>query len=193
MATSPASPDRPPIQQLRTVAALLETPALARLYVHVVRHGPITVSAIVDELAVPQGTAYDYVSRLEAAGLVHRVRDTRPYEYEANRVSLRLGVDDDTRTITPAFIAAAARRAEDEDVDVFVDRHGLDGLAAALEYAFEYVDGTVSHRIAARELDVSPLEAEVILQALEPIAAEYADDTGDADDVDDTDGVDGEE
>jgi len=67
----------------------------------------------------------------------------------------------------------AARR--DEDIDVYIDRHGLDGLAVALEYAHEYVDGTVNHRIAARELDLSPLEAEIILQALEPVAIEYAD------------------
>lgn len=39
----------------------------------------------------------------------------------------------------------------------------------------EYVDGTVDHRIASRELDPSPLEAETILQALEPVVTEYAD------------------
>ena len=52
---------------------------------------------------------------------------------------------------------------------------GLDGIAIALECAYEYVDGTVNHWIAARELDLSPLEAEIILQAFEPVAAEYAD------------------
>jgi hypothetical protein len=61
----------------------------------------------------------------------------------------------------------------DEDVDVYVERHGLDGLSAALEYAFEQVGGTVNHRIMARELDLSPLEAEIILQALEPVATTY--------------------
>jgi hypothetical protein len=41
------------------------------------------------------------------------------------------------------------------------------------------VDGftmTISnHRIMARELDLSPLEAEIILQALEPVATAYSD------------------
>ena len=50
---------------------------------------------------------------------------------------------------------------------------GIDGLAVALEYAAEYVDGTVNHRLAARELDLSPLKAEIILQALEPVVTEY--------------------
>jgi hypothetical protein len=55
-----------------------------------------------------------------------------------------------------------------------LERHSLDGLAVALEYVDEYVDGTVNNRIAARELDLSPLEAEIILQALEPVAKAYA-------------------
>ena len=70
---------------------------------------------------------------------------------------------------------AVARRDENEDIEVYIKRHPLNGLAVALEYAYEYVDDTVSHRIAARELDLSPLEAEIILRALEPVATEYAD------------------
>jgi hypothetical protein len=65
-----------------------------------------------------------------------------------------------------------AHRTDNGDIDVFVDRHGLDGLATALEYAREYVDGTVNHHIMAREQELSPLEAEIILQALEPIVRE---------------------
>ncbi|MFC5973709.1 helix-turn-helix domain-containing protein [Halomarina salina] len=175
MAHSPSRSGRPPIQQLQTVADLLDSPALARLYAHILQYGPITVSEIVDTLDIPQGTAYDYVQNLETAGLVEKSREQRPYEYDAEAIALTLSTDGETQTITPALIAAVARRDEDEDIDVYIERHGLDGLAAALEYAYEYIDGTVNHRIAARELDLSPLEAEIILQALEPVAAEYAD------------------
>lgn len=175
MAESPPQSGRTPIQQLQTVADLLETPALARLYAYILQHGPVTVSEIVEELDLPQGTTYDYVHQLETAGLVEKTRDTRPYEYDAESIALTLSTDGETQTITPALIAAVARRDEDGDVDVFIERHGLDGLAVALEYAAEYVDGTVTHRIAARELDLSPLEAEIILQALESVATEYAD------------------
>lgn len=175
MAKSPPQSGRPPIQQLRTVADLLETPALARLYAHVVKHGPVTVSEIIEDLDIPQGTAYDYVQTLETAALVGKTREQRPYEYDAEPVALTLSTDGESQTITPALIAAVARRDQDNDIDVYIQRHGIDGLAVALEYAEEYVDGTVNHRIAARELDLSPLEAEIILQALEPIATEYAD------------------
>ncbi|WP_049984839.1 winged helix-turn-helix domain-containing protein [Halobellus rufus] len=170
MSKSPVRSNRTPIRQFQTVADFLETPVLARIYAYTLREGPITVADVVDALDVPQGTAYDYVQKLEDASLLTKVSEQRPYEYDAEPISLTLSIDGDSRTITPALIAAVARREEDEDLDVYIDRHGLDGLATALEYAFEYVDGTVNHRIAARELDISPLEAEIILQALEPIA-----------------------
>jgi len=175
MAHSPPRSGRPPIQQLQTVVDLLKTPALARLYAHILQHGPVTVSEMVEELDIPQGTAYDYVQNLETTGLVEKTYEQRPYEYDAESIALTLSTDGETQTITPAFIAAVARRDKDEDIDIYIERHGLDGLAVALEYAYEYVEGTVNHRIAARELDLSPLEAEIILQSLEPVATEYAD------------------
>lgn len=175
MAHSPSRSGQAPIQQLQTVVDLLETPSLARIYAHVLQYGPVTVSEIVDRLDIPQGTAYDYIQKLETTALVEKIREQRPYEYDAESIALTLSTDGETQTITPALIAAVARRDEDEDIDVYIERHGLDGLAVALEYASEYVDGTVNHRIAARELDLSPLEAEIILQALEPVATEYAD------------------
>lgn len=174
MAKSSTGSVEPSIQQLQTVVDLLETPTLARVYAYVLENGPVTVADLVDGVGVAQGTAYDYVHKLEAAAVVNRRGDTRPYEYAAEPIALTLSTDGESRTIDPALIAAVAHRETDEDLDVFIERHGLDGLAAALEYAFEYVDGSVTHRIAARELDVSPLEAEIVLQSLEPVAREYA-------------------
>ncbi len=173
MAQSSSRSPQLPIQQLQTVAALLETPALARMYAYILQHGPCTVSELIEEVDIPQGTAYDYIQKLENADLVYKTANNRPYEYTAESVSLTLSTDGDSRTITPALIAAVARREENEDIEIFIQRHGLDELAVALSYANEYVDGTVNHRITARELDLSPLEAEIILQALEPIVTDY--------------------
>lgn len=177
MAKSSSQSGEPSIRQLQTVVDILETPALARLYAYIRQEGPVTVSEIIAAVEIPQGTAYDYIERLESAGLLTQTRQKRPAEYDTESLSLTLSTDGESRTITPTLIAAVARRETDEDLDVFVDRHGLDGLAAAVEYATEYVEGTVNHRIAARELDVSPLEAEIVLQALQPIVTEDADQT----------------
>ena len=115
------------------------------------------------------------MQKLQTAGLVEQTREQRPYEYNAESIVLTLSTNEETQTVTPALITAVARRDENEDIDAFIERYGLDGLAAALEYAYEYVDGTVNYRIAARKLDLSSLEAEIILQALEPVATEYPD------------------
>lgn len=175
MARSPSQSDAPPLRRLQTVADLLETPALAGVYGHVLQAGPVTVGDVVDALDVPQGTAYDYVEKLQDAGLVEPVDDERPVEYDAEPLSLTLSTDGAEQTVTPSLVAAVARCDDDEDLGVFVERHGIDGLARALEYAFEYVDGTVTHRIAARELDLSSLEAEIVLQSLEPVARAFDD------------------
>ena len=66
---------------------------------------------LVDELDIPPGTTYDYVQKLETAGLVEKTRDQRPYEYDADPISLTLSTDGDTRTVTPALIAAVFSRS----------------------------------------------------------------------------------
>jgi hypothetical protein len=79
-------------------------------------------------------------------------------------------VDGDAeRRITAELIEAIARQLWDDDIDTYVDCYGLDGLAVALEYARECVDGSVTPRSMAREQATSPLEAGVILDALRPV------------------------
>lgn len=179
MAHAPSRAGDAPLRQFQIVSELLETPALARVYTHTNRAGPVTVGEIVTETGVPQGTVYDYVERLETAGLLTVVSDGRPARYATEPIGLTLSTDAGSQTVDTALIAAVARREVDDDLDVFVDRHGLDGLAVALEYAREFVDGTVNARITARELDLSPLEAEIVLQALEPVVRAPTGEDGD--------------
>lgn len=169
MAQSQPTSSTPPIEQVRTLVELLETPSLARVYAYVRRDGPVTVADLIEHTDIPQGTAYDYVRKLESIGLLTKTREERPFAFEANDVEFTLSSGDETRTITPELIAAIARRTENADLDVYIDRHGIDGLATAIEYAREYLDGSVNHRIMAREVGLSPLEAGIVLQALEPI------------------------
>jgi len=128
-----------------------------------------TIQDIVETLDLPQRTVYEYVDDLEDAGFVHQSNDGRPAEYRAYDIELQLVDGDTKRQITPELVEAIARRMRDEDIDTFINRHGLDGLAVALEYTREYAEGSVTHQIMAREQELSPLEAGVILDALRPI------------------------
>lgn len=148
---------------------LLENPRKAWIYTYL-RHNPdATIEDIVQTLEIPQRTVYEYSTDLEAAGFIEQSNEGRPAAYRAREIELHVVQGDAERQITPALIEAIARRTRDDDIDVYLDRHGLDGLAVALEYAREYVDGSVTHQIMAREQDLAPVEAGVVLDALRPI------------------------
>ncbi|GAB7090570.1 helix-turn-helix domain-containing protein [Halorubrum luteum] len=151
------------------VFALLGNARKAWIYTYIRHHPETTIQAIVETLELPQRTVYEYVDDLEAAGFINQSNEDRPAEYTAQAIDLQLVEDDAERRITPELIEAIARRTQDDDIDTYIDRHGLDGLAVALEYAREYVDGSVTHQIMAREQELSPLETGVILDALRPV------------------------
>ena len=148
---------------------LLGNPRKAWIYTYLHHHPSTTIQDVVETLDLPQRTVYEYVDDLEAAGFIEQSNDGRPARYRAHDIDLQLIDGDAQRRITPALIEAIARRLRDDDIDTYIDRHGLDGLAVALEYAREYVDGSVTHQMMAREQDLTRLEAGVILDALRPI------------------------
>jgi len=165
------------VRDLLSVADLLEDPQLARLYAHFHREGPTTVKETMAALDLPQGTAYSYVNRLQEAGVLDMVTDEQPREYEAVEIELSVSADrgERTYTVTPMLVDAVGRRDGNDDIDAYTDRHGLAGLATALTYAVARERGEVTHQLMARDLDTSPLEAEVILGALRPVVHHHVD------------------
>ncbi|MFC6872208.1 DUF7437 domain-containing protein [Halobellus marinus] len=163
------------VRDLLSVADLLEEPQLARLYAHLAREGEATVQELMEALDLPQGTAYTYVNRLVDAGVLEAKTGKQPHSYVARDIDLTVTGGEGEYTITPALIDAVARRTTDEDIDIFIDRHGIAGLAAALTYAVSREQGEVTHRMMADDLDISPLAAEIILQALRPVVYEHFD------------------
>jgi predicted ArsR family transcriptional regulator len=168
MATREANWDTP-LDTGGEVFALLGNPRKAWIYTYIDHHPETTIQDVVETLDLPQRTVYEYVDDLEAAGFVEQSNDGRPAEYTAHGIDLQLVAGDAERRITPELVEAIARRMRDDDVDTYIDRHGLDGLAVALDYAREYAEGSVTHRIMAREQGLSPLEAGVVLDALRPV------------------------
>jgi hypothetical protein len=165
------------VREFLSVADLLEEPRLAQLYAYLIRDGEATVQELMDTLDLPQGTAYTYVNRLADAGVIAEQSETQPISYMANEIDLTVTASDGTREyrITPVLIDAVGRRATDEDIDTYIDRHGIAGLATAINYAVDRERGSVTHRVMARDIDISPLAAEIILQALRPIVHEHYD------------------
>ncbi len=162
------------VRDFLSVADLLEEPQLAQVYAYLAREEETTVQEVMDELELAQGTAYSYVNRLVEAGIVEMTNDGQPRRYTAREIDLTV-TDADGReyTITPALIDAVGRRETDGDVDTYIDRHGVAGLATALTYAVARERGETTHRLMADDLDISPLAAEIILQALRPVVHEY--------------------
>jgi len=163
------------VQDLLSVADLLEEPPLAQLYAYLAREGEATVEDVMDDLKLAQGTAYSYVNRLVDADIVDVTQDEQPRRYAARKIGLTVTTvgGDREYTITPALLDAVGRREANADIDTYVDRHGVAGLATALTYAVSRERGEVTHRLMAEDLDISSLATEIILQALRPVAHEH--------------------
>ena len=172
--SQPATPaDGDIVRDFLSVADLLDEPQLARLYAYFDREGSATVTDAMAALDLPQGTAYSYVNRLVDAGVVEITHDEQPRRYTAREIDLTVTTAAGEYTITPALIDAVGRRETDDDIDTYIDRHGVAGLATALTYAVARERGEVTHRLMAEDLDISPLAAEMILQALRPVVHEH--------------------
>ena len=165
------------VQDFLSVADLLKEPQLARLYTYLTREREATVQDVMDDLELAQGTAYSYVNRLVDAGVVDVTDDEQPSQYAAQEIDLTVttAAGDREYTISPALIDAVGRRETDGDIDTYIDRHGVAGLATALTYAVARERGEVTHRLMAEDLNISPLAAEMILQALRPVVHEHYD------------------
>jgi len=165
------------VRDFLSVADILEKPQLAQLYTYFAREGEATVQDVMDDLDFAQGTAYSYVNRLVDAGVVEVTHDEQPRRYTVREIDLTVTTAAGNReyTITPALIDAVGRRESNADIDTYIDRHGVAGLATALTYGVARERGEVTHRLMAEDLDISPLAAELILQALRPVVYEHYD------------------
>lgn len=154
---------------LETLVQLLNQPALTRVYVYVCYWGPTSPPEVTDDLDLSKSTAYEYIDRLVDLGLVERDDSTRPQQLTAEPVIL---VEQYVPIIvTPTVLHAFALQEIDEDVQYFVDRHGLGKLVAALRGAGLHYADRMTQRMVAGEIDVRDSEAMMIIYALVPALA----------------------
>ena len=155
--------------RIETVVQLLNHPALARVYVYVCYWGPVAPPEIMEALDLSKPTTYEYVDRLVDLGLVDRDDSTRPQQVTANPIII---VEEYVPiVITPTVLHALALQEIDEDVEYFMDRHGIGKLIAALRGAGLHFAGKTTQRMVANDIDVRETEAMMIIYALKPALA----------------------
>lgn len=121
------------------------------------------------------------LDRLVEAGVLERTSDGERHRYDARAVRLDVETDDGTHRITPALFATLARRARSGRIRAHLGRHGLSGLASALEYVRNDIHAEMNARVMAYERDLLVVEAERILRAVRGVLADLNFDAGGGD------------
>lgn len=171
MSKAAGDPERA-INGFMSIAQLLEEPRLARLYTYVLRTGEVTIDEIAADLDTPRTTAYSDTATLVDLGALERDDEQKTHTYTAVPLALTANLEGDEYTITPTFIEAFGRTPRAQDLEFLIDKYGIGKLAAALTYAVPYVEGTMSERVAARELNLQPAVGIAVLQALREVILE---------------------
>lgn len=92
--------------------------------------------------------------------------------YRAEPFKVGVISDGGLTIVTPTVTAIIGQQAIDEDVDQFVDNHGIEKLVDVVRYVKPYIDGRMTERLAARELGLPNIVGMTILIALEDTVRE---------------------
>lgn len=176
-----------PLDAMLAVSDVITTRRYARIYARVLTLDAPTVEELSEGLESSTTTVYEDVNHLVEQGILERVTDTQPHRYRARQIDLHVGSGDDVYQVTPALLVALARSETNENLRLYLDRHGTAGLATALDYARDYVQGRMTARIMAREQDLPVLEAETILQELREVLLDVDPDRSERLDFDELD------
>lgn len=167
MATSPPDSGTVESPTFPTVSLLIARPRLAYLYTELLQiEDWATTRDLVERTEFAQSTVYEDMRELRETSLisVREVGKERQYRAEAFQIGV---IEERLTAITPTVVAAIGRQSVDENVEQFVDDHGVEKLVEAVEYTKSYINGDMTERIAARELGVPALVGMTILIALE--------------------------
>jgi hypothetical protein len=151
---------------------LLDTPELARFYTDLLIHSPTTVTAARDRQGFSKSTAYKYANALAELGVAEELD-----EYENGSALWRADpvsgnwTGETTVELGPVIVAVYGATSVDDDLELFVDRHGKAALAPAVTATIEYLQGNTTRRGAADTLDVPAVEGIAVTQAVERIIA----------------------
>ena len=163
---------------------LLGTPELARFYTDLLINSPTTVTVARNRQEFSKSTAYKYANTLAELGIAAELD-----EYEDGSALWRADpvsgnwTDETTLELGPVIIAVYGATSVDDDLELFVDRHGKAALAPAVTATMEYLQGNTTRRGVADDLGVPAVEAIAVTQAIERIIAVVKDHDPTLDDV----------
>ena len=151
---------------------LLGTPDLARFYTDLLINSPTTIIAARERQGFSKSTAYKYANTLAELGIAAELDE---YEHgsslwQADPVSGEW-IDETTIELGPTIIAVYGATSVDDDLELFVDRHGKAALAPAVMATLTFLQGETTRRGVADELGVPAVEAIAVTQAIERIIA----------------------
>lgn len=163
-------------RQFFVVQELLGSPELARFYTDLLINSPTTITAARERQQLSKSTAYKYANTLAELSVVEELDeyDHGSALWRADPVSGNW-TDQATIELGPALIAVYGATSVDEDLALFVDRHGKAELAPAIAATISYLKGDTTRRGVADELGVPAVEGIAVTQAIEGILAVVTD------------------
>jgi len=158
--------------QFFVIQELLGTPELARFYTELLITSPTTVGAVRDRHGLSKSTAYKYANTLAELGIATELEahENGSSLWRAEPVSGNW-TDQTTIELGPVIIAVYGATSVDDDLELFVDRHGKAALAPVVTATIRYLNGEITRRGIGETLDIPAVEAIAVTQAIERIIA----------------------
>ena len=155
------------ITGIPTFAELLQNPSLASLYTSIRQSGTATGPELVETTTVSKKTVYDYLHKLEQAGLISKVGDDAgTTRYTAETFELTLTVCETQVSITPELIEVIAQKNEYPAVERVLEDHGIVTFALAYDLVIAHSEGDVTIRQIASLTDLSSGTTYDLVEAL---------------------------
>ncbi len=165
------------ITGIPTFTELLENPSLASLYTSIRQSGTATGPELVETATVSKKTVYDYLHKLEQAGLISTINDDAgTAQYTAEGFELTLTVRETEVSITPELIVVIAQQNESPTIERVLDDHGIVTFALAYDLVTAHSKRDVTIRQIASLTDLSSGTAYGLVEALYSIL-DLGDDT----------------
>jgi predicted transcriptional regulator len=135
------------ITGIPTFTELLENPSLADLYTSIRQSETATAPQLVETTPRSKKTVYDYLQKLEQAGLISKVSDEAGTAvYTAEAFELTVTVRETKVSITPELIEVVAQTEQYPTIERVLEDHGIVTFALAYDLVQAHSAGDVTIR-----------------------------------------------